>query len=142
MPRLHEEEDEEEGVFLPETPLSDSSETSEGFRRLHFDPTSVLTPPSDPRSDFLTSSPDHVVGWCNAVVEAERFSASVTGCGQIHSAQRYLYWLYQLSNCLLPEVFFSSIIFLIYLLSIIILAIIGILSFHFFFLLGRNRADI
>lgn len=61
MPRLQEEEEEEEGVFLPETPLSDSSETSEGFRRLHFDPASILTPPSEPRSDLLTSSPDHVV---------------------------------------------------------------------------------
>lgn len=77
MPLLQEPVWDTEGVFLPEPPLSDSSEMSEGFRRLHLDPGSILTPLSDPPSGLFTSSPDQ--DWCTAV-EAECFSASVTGC--------------------------------------------------------------
>lgn len=76
MPLLQEPVWDMEGVFLPEPPLSDSSEMSEGFRRLHLEPASILTPLSERPSDLLTSSPDQV--WC-AGVEAECFSASVTG---------------------------------------------------------------
>lgn len=76
MPLLQEPVWDTEGVFLPEPPLSDSSEMSEGFRRLHLEPVSILTPLSERPSDLLTSSPDQV--WC-AGVEAECFSASVTG---------------------------------------------------------------
>lgn len=76
MPLLQEPVWDTEGVFLPEPPLSDSSEMSEGFRRLHLEPASILTPLSERPSDLLTSSPDQV--WC-AGVEAECFSASVTG---------------------------------------------------------------
>lgn len=71
MPLLQEPVWDTAGVFLPELLLSDSSETSQVLR-LHLEPASVLTPPSDP----FTSSPVHA--WWTAV-EAERFSASVTG---------------------------------------------------------------
>lgn len=76
MPLLQEPVCDTEGVFLPEPPLSDSSDTSEGFRRLHLEAGSILTPLSDPPSNLFTSSPGQV--WCIAV-EAECFSASVTG---------------------------------------------------------------
>ncbi|KAL0629196.1 hypothetical protein AAY473_002520 [Plecturocebus cupreus] len=46
------------GFFLPDVLLSDSSDTSEGFR-LHLEPGSIFMPLSEPPSDFLTSSPDH-----------------------------------------------------------------------------------
>lgn len=68
-----------EGVFRPEPTLSDSSDTSKGFRRAHLEPWSILlTSLSDTPSDLLTSSPDQA-GF--RVVEAECFSASVTGWG-------------------------------------------------------------
>lgn len=76
MPLLQEPVLVTEGVFLPEPPLSDSSEMSEGFRRLHLEPGSILTPLSDPQSGLFTSSPDQA--WFSTV-EAECFSASVTG---------------------------------------------------------------
>lgn len=82
MPLLQEPVCDTEGVFLPEPPLSDSSEMSEGFRRLHLEPGSILTPLSDPPSGLFTSSPDQA--WCNAV-EAECFSASVTGWEHTHT---------------------------------------------------------
>lgn len=58
MPRRQEPVWEITVFFLPEVLLSDSSDTSEGFR-LHLDPGSIFMPLSDPPSDFLTSSPDH-----------------------------------------------------------------------------------
>lgn len=58
MPRLQEPVCEITVFFLPEVLLSDSSDTSEGFR-LHLDPGSIFMPLSDPPSDFLTSSLDH-----------------------------------------------------------------------------------
>lgn len=82
MPLLQEPVWDTEGVFLPEPPLSDSSDMSEGFRRLHLDPGSILTPLSDPPSGLFTSSPDQA--WCTAV-EAECFSASVTGWKHTHT---------------------------------------------------------
>lgn len=65
-----------EAVFLPDPPLSDSSDMSEGFRRLHLEPVSILTLLSDPPSGLFTSSPDQA--WCTAV-DTDCFSASVTG---------------------------------------------------------------
>lgn len=58
MPRRQEPVCEITVFFLPEVLLSDSSDTSEGFR-LHLDPGSIFMPLSDPPSDFLTSSLDH-----------------------------------------------------------------------------------
>lgn len=74
MPRRHEPVWEMTGFFLPDVLLSDSSDMSEGFRR-HLEPGSILTPLSDPPSDFLTSSPDQreLLSTC------ECFSASVCG---------------------------------------------------------------
>lgn len=76
MPRLQEPVCDTVVIFLPELPLSDSSDTSEGFLRVQLEADSILTPLSDPQSALLTSSPDQA--WCPAV-EAECFSASVTG---------------------------------------------------------------
>lgn len=94
MPRLQEPVWDAEGVFLPEPPLSDSSEMSEGFRRLYLEPDSILALPSEPPLGLFTSSPDQA--WCTAA-EAERFSASVTGwrthgppSGQVHYCRRTL----------------------------------------------------
>ena len=72
MPRRHEPVCEMTGFFLPDVLLSDSSDTSDGFR-LHFDPGSIFMPLSEPPSDFLTSSLDHreLLSTC------ECFSASV-----------------------------------------------------------------
>ena len=84
MPRLQEPvcdggggADAVDGVFLAEPPLSDSSDMSEGWRRLHLVPCSTRTPLSEPPSDRRTSSPDHA--GCRTTPDAERFSASVTG---------------------------------------------------------------
>ena len=75
-----------EGVFLCEATLSDSSDKSEGFRRVHLEPWSILlTPLSDNPSNLLTSSPDQAgLG----LVEAECFSASVTGWGHTEDERR------------------------------------------------------
>lgn len=74
MPRRHEPVWEMTGFFLPDVLLSDSSDTSEGFR-LHFEPGSIFMPLSDPPSDFLTSSPDQR----EFLSTCECFSASVCG---------------------------------------------------------------
>lgn len=74
MPRRHEPVWEMTGFFLPDVLLSDSSDTSEGFR-LHLDPGSIFMPLSEPPSDFLTSSPDHR----EPLSTCECFSASVCG---------------------------------------------------------------
>lgn len=81
MPRLQEPVCDTAGIFLPELLLSDSSDRSEGFRRLQLEADSILTPVSDPLSNLLTSSPDQA--WCPAE-EAECFSASVTGWENTH----------------------------------------------------------
>lgn len=72
MPRRHEPVWEMTGFLLPDVLLSDSSDTSEGFR-LHLEPGSIFMPLSDPPSDFLTSSPDHR----EFLSTCECFSASV-----------------------------------------------------------------
>ena len=74
MPRRQEPVWEMTGFFLPDVLLSDSSDTSEGFR-LHLEPGSIFMPLSDPPSDFLTSSLDQreLLSTC------ECFSASVCG---------------------------------------------------------------
>lgn len=84
MPRLQEPVCDAAGIFLPEPPLSDSSDRSEGFRRLQLEADSIRSPASGPPSALFTSSPDQAWG---PAVEAERFSASVTGWENTH-----IYW--------------------------------------------------
>lgn len=74
MPRLHEPVCETAPPLFSDPPLSDSSDTSEGFGR-HFEPDSIFTLLSKPPSDFLTSSQDQLE-FCSTT---ECFSASVFG---------------------------------------------------------------
>lgn len=78
MPLRQEPVCEMAGILRPEPPLSDSSETSEGFRR-HLEPASIFTPLSEPPSERRTSSLERAEEECVWRSTAECFSASVWG---------------------------------------------------------------